>query len=286
MGITLWHDILMTAGLFLIVSFFADLIKGAVPTRTQLIWQLALGSILISFRPNGLPTLIAFSFLILIINWNKSSFKFAVISIAVSSTVTLVGSNIILGMSPINEYFAQEWMRNDIACFANTLKGDGFVENNIPRIGTTETWKSQAACTFLNSAEVCGKEKTAAQEFIPSAWLTLVRQEPAFVLETHLRRNAYLLPIPLFGIPETPFLHGTIEFKDQGIEWAFPTIAENARAPIRVWNTLRGVTGWAGLWTLMTLLLLVIYIKKKDSAPVGSNVYIPIRNTFCCVANT
>lgn len=142
LGIILWHDILMTAGFLLIVSFFTDLIKGTVPTRTQLIWQLALGSILISFRPNGLPTLIVFSFLILIINWNKSSLKFALSSIIVSAAVTLVESNIILGMSPIDEYFAQEWMRNDISCFANTLEGDRFVEVNIPEIGTTETWKS------------------------------------------------------------------------------------------------------------------------------------------------
>lgn len=78
------------------------------------------------------------------------------------------------------------------------------------------------------------------------------------MLKTHLYRNAYLLSIPLFGIQEMPFLHSTIEYKDQGIEWAFPTIAEKARAPISVWNALRGVTGWAGLWTLITLLLLVI----------------------------
>ena len=135
-------------------------------------------------------------------------------------------------MSPINEYFVQEWMRNDISCFANTLEGDGFVEDNIPGIGTTETWKSQAACTFLNEAEVNVEEKAAAQQFVPSAWFTLLKQEHAFVFETHLRRNAYLLPIPLFGIPKTPFLHSTIEFRAQGIEWAFPTIAEKARQTI------------------------------------------------------
>ncbi len=266
MGITLWHDIPMTAGLLLLTSFFTIFLKGERIGRLEIVSQLLFGAILISFRPNGLPTLLVFSTAILIFKFRKRLIKYLITGIATSAFVTLVGSQVILGLSPINDYFAQEWMRNDISCFANTTAGIGFVEKNIPNIGNTKSWKSQAACTFLNNASITNQNKIDAQEFVPSAWLKLVKKEPAFVLSTHLKRNAYLIPIPLFGIPTTPFLHSTIEFKDQGIEWAFPSLAEQARTLMRLWNALRGITGWAGLWALVTLLLL-LPTKKKELLP-------------------
>ena len=266
MGITLWHDIPMTAGLLLLASFFTIFVKGERIGRLEILSQLLFGSVLISFRPNGLPTLLVFSTAILIFNFRKSLIKYLVAGIATSGIVTLVGSQVILGLSPINDYFAQEWMRNDISCFADTVAGAGFVEKNIPNIGNTETWRSNAACTFLNKAAITNEDKVDAQEFVPSAWFKLLKQDPAFVLKTHLQRNAYLIPVPLFGIPTTPFLHSTIEYEFQDIEWAFPSVAEPARAPMRLWNALRGITGWAGMWTLITLLLL-IGTKKRELLP-------------------
>jgi len=266
MGITLWHDVPMTAGLLLLTSFFTLFLKGERISRLQILMQLLFGSVLISFRPNGLPTLLVFSFIILIFKFRKSLIKYLITGIATSAFVTLVGSQVILGLSPINDYYAQEWMRNDISCFADSTAGTGFVEKNIPNVGSTETWRSNAACTFLNRATITNEDKVDAQEFVPSAWFELLKQDPSFVVKTHLQRNAYLIPIPLFGIPAAPFLHSTIEFEDQGIEWAFPSLAESARTPMRLWNAIRGITGWAGMWTLVTLLLLV-FTKKRELLP-------------------
>ncbi len=266
MGITLWHDILMSAGLLLLTSFFTTLLKGVRIGRSEIATQLIFGAVLISFRPNGLPTFLVFSIFILIVNFRKDLAKYLVTGIVITALVTFLGSQVVLGLSPINSYYAQEWMRNDISCFANTTAGIGFVEKNIPNIGNTKSWKSQSACTFLNDASITNQNKIDAQEFVPSAWLQLVKNEPAFVLSTHLQRNAYLIPIPLFGIPTEPFLHSTIEFKDQGIEWAFPSLAEQARTTMRLWNSIRGVTGWAGLWILVTLLLM-LSTKKKELLP-------------------
>jgi hypothetical protein len=257
MGITLWHDILMTAGLLLVVSFMSKIQQGNPISRPEVFFELLLGAILVSFRPNGLPTLLVFSFLFLLFSHTKSSVKTLVSAIATTSVITFIGSNVILGLSPINDYYAQEWMRNDISCFANTPKGAGFVESNIPNIGNTQEWRSADACIFLNTAKVTVKQKIAAQEYIPSAWVELFKKDSAFVIKTHLQRNAYLYPIPIYGIPTVPFLHSTIEFKDSGIEWAFPKVAEAARAPMRVWNALRGITGWAGLWALITFGILM-----------------------------
>ena len=267
MGITLWHDILMTSGLLLVTSFMVTVYQRKKPTALDVTSKLILGSVLVSFRPNGLPVLLVFSILLFVSIRKRDIFKFLLLAISVSSLTTFIGSNLILGMAPINDYYAQEWLRNDISCFANTTEGAGFVEKNIPGVGDTETWKSQAACTFLNKASLSSTEIIESQEYVPSAWITLLWQEPFFILDTHLKRHAYLVPLPFNGLPKPPFLHSTIEFKGQGIEWAFPTVAENARASMRLWNLFRGFIAWAGLWSAMTLILLVGFKRRELFAP-------------------
>ena len=205
MGITLWHDVLMSAGILLVTSFFINLRKGAGSYKRLLILELFPGAVLSSFRPNGLPTIAFFAALyaFFIFLKHRSQFvqivKLLVTAFLLSAIITIIGSNLILGLSPINNYFAQEWMRNDISCYADTASGNGFVEENIPGIGTTESWRSSAACTFLNGADISSDEKVAAQKYVPSAWLTLLKENPYFILSTHLERNAYLIPIPIFG---------------------------------------------------------------------------------------
>jgi len=267
MGLTLWHDIQMTVGLLLVTAFMVKIRRAELVSKTDIATQLILGSLLISFRPNGLPTLLVFSVLLLLLTRKKVVFAYLLTAISTTVLVTVIGSNLILGMSPINDYYAQEWMRNDISCFANLPQGAEFVEENIPGVGNTETWSSESACTFLNQAKVTAKEKVLSQEFVPRAWITLLKQEPFFVLDTHLKRHAYLLPLPFNGLPKPPFLHSTIEFRDQGIEWAFPAVAEKARAPMRLWNLLGSFTAWAGLWSAITLILLVGFKRRELFVP-------------------
>ena len=205
MGITLWHDILMSAGILLVTSFFINVHKGAGSYKRLLILELFPGAVLSSFRPNGLPTIAVFAALYALVVFlkHRSQFvqtvKLLATAFLLSASITVIGSNLILGLSPINNYYAQEWMRNDISCYADSASGNGFVEENIPGIGTTESWRSSAACTFLNGADISSDEKVAAQKYVPSAWLTLLKENPYFILSTHLERNAYLIPIPIFG---------------------------------------------------------------------------------------
>ena len=268
MGLTLWHDILMTSGLLLVTSFMIKLHLGKKTSTLDLISKLILGSVLVSFRPNGLPVLIVFAIFFLILMQRRIIFRFLSIAISVTTSTTLIGSSVILGMSPINNYFAQEWMRNDISCFAQSPQGVGFVEKNIPGIGDTQTWKSEQACGFLSQATITYEDKVQAQEFVPRAWLSLLRQDPVFVLKTHLKRNAYLIPLPFYGLPTPPFLHSTIEFQNRGIEWAFPSIAEKARAPIRLWNLFHSFMAWAGFWVTIEVMLLLISKRRELLAPV------------------
>ena len=269
MGITLWHDVLMSAGILLVSTFFINIHKKVGSHKRLLILELFPGAVLSSFRPNGLPTIAVFAAIYTVFVFLKHRSKFVqtvkllATALLLSASITVIGSNLLLGLSPINIYYAQEWMRNDISCYADSIAGTGFVEETIPGIGSTNSWRSSAACTFLNTATVLGDEKVAAQRYIPSAWLTLLKEDPLFIVSTHAERNAYLIPVPIFGIPTEPFLHSTIEFKDQGIAWAFPTIAEKARIPMRAWNAARGLTGWAGLWGLVLIGLAVVGRKRN-----------------------
>jgi hypothetical protein len=278
MGITLWHDILMSAGIILVTTFFINISKGTGSSRKFLIFDLIPGAVLSSFRPNGLPTIVVFAAIyavFILLKHRKylvQTVKFLAIAFLLSAFVTVICSNLILGLSPVNDYYAQEWVRNDISCYADSTAGKGFVEEYIPGIGSTESWRSSSACTFLNGATISGDEKVAAQKYVPSAWLTLLKQDFIFILSTHAERNAYLIPIPFFGIPTTPFLHSTIEFKDQGIAWALPSIAEKARIPMRAWNAARGLTGWAGLWGLVLVSLMVVGRKRNLVPPAVMSV--------------
>jgi 4-amino-4-deoxy-L-arabinose transferase-like glycosyltransferase len=260
MGITLWHDIPMTAGLLILMAIYTEVLQKNSLTKLDLYLNLALGSILITFRPNGLPTLIVFGVLFFLIYRNRNLLRLWILSTVTALLTILITSYAIVGLSPIDSFYAQEWMRNDISCFANTAKGKGFVEANIPSIGTTETWRSNRACTFLNDAKITKDQKVAAQRYVPGAWTKLFFSEPGFVFSTHVQRNAYLIPIPIYGIPKPPFLHSTIEFQDRGIAWSFPALAENARIVMRLWNALSGLWAWAGIW--MFVLSFMAYSRK------------------------
>jgi hypothetical protein len=275
MGITLWHDILMTAGIILLTSFFIGIHKDFGNTKKLLILEMLPGAILSSFRPNGLPTIVVFAFVygVFVLTKHRTHFfrvvKMLISVILITTSITIVNSSLILGLSPINKYFAQEWMRNDISCFADSDSGKGFVERNIPGIGSTNSWRSSNACSFLNKAKVSEEDKVAAEKYISSAWFTLFTQNPSFVIGVHAKRNAYLLPLPIFGVPTTPFLHSTIEVKSEEIVWAFPSIAEKARFFMRAWNAGRGFIAWAGLWALI-MVGLSVFAGRKNLAPLIS----------------
>jgi len=274
MGITLWHDILMSAGILLITSFFINIKRDFGQLKKLMLFELVPGGILASFRPNGLPTILVFAILygVFIFFKDRPRFKQTIKMLAkvilVTTLVTIFSANVILGLSPINGSFAKQWMQFDISCYASTPSGGGFVENNIPGIGTTDTWKSVEACNFISGARIAAEEVVLAEGFITPAWIQILIADPLFIVKTHLKRHAYLLPIPIFGIPEAPFLHSNIEFKDQGIEWKFPEVANMARNLMRAWNGARGLTGWAGFWLLLIIALTKLGNRERLIPPI------------------
>ena len=72
MGITLWHDIPLTSGFLLITAFFIKFFQNPEDIDGSL-WRLLVpGALLISFKPNGLPTLIVFTLIVLFFQSIKS----------------------------------------------------------------------------------------------------------------------------------------------------------------------------------------------------------------------
>ena len=262
MGITLWHDIPFTAGLILVSAFFVSQFKPKYDFRNPFWFLLFPGSLLLTFRPNGLPTLIVFAIIYYSINRNRKVLRNLIYAITVASVVTIGFSYLFIKQPPINSLFAQEYMRADISCYASLKKGNGFVEAKLPGISNTEGWSSPEACAFISRSKLTIEEKIEAVNLVPRVWFQLILTDPIFILETHSKRHAYLLPIPLYGIPVEPFIHSTIEFKDRGIEWAFPQIAEKVRILPRAWNALRGFFGWAGMW-----LVVIIYLSRRYTKP-------------------
>jgi 4-amino-4-deoxy-L-arabinose transferase-like glycosyltransferase len=61
MGITLWHDIPFTAGLILVSAYFSSQFNIKCELTNRFWILLFPGSVLLTFRPNGIPTLIIFA---------------------------------------------------------------------------------------------------------------------------------------------------------------------------------------------------------------------------------
>lgn len=267
MGITLWHDIPFTAGLILVTAFFAAQMNTKCELTNRFWIFLFPGSVLLTFRPNGLPTLIIFAVILFLLNRSRKILLELISAITVASVISIGFSYLFFQQPPFNSLFAQEFMREDISCYASLEKGKGFVEEYLPGISNSAGWSSPDACTFISRSNLTLDEKVQAVGLLPRVWIQLILNDPKFVLETHLKRHAYLVPIPLYGIPVEPFIHSNIEFTDRGISWAFPEIAEKARVLPRLWNAARGFFGWAGMW-FMVLICLALRRTKPELVPL------------------
>jgi hypothetical protein len=266
MGITLWHDILMTAGLLLLAAFFTLFRQGENFAKSDFYSLLVPGAVLLSFRPNGLPTFIVFAVLTLIFVRRKTLIRPLALVLAITAGTTIFNSLVVVGEDPINTHYAQEWMRNDISCYAASPAGAGWVEKNMPGVGTTQSWASPDACIFLNRYGLAPEDRQESYAVVPAAWRKLALSDPAFVLKTHFDRNYYVVPLPINGLPSIPFLHSTIERADAGIAWAMPSVAEKARVIMRVGNALRPILAYAGMWLLLVLGA-AIFLKRKEWLP-------------------
>jgi len=257
MGITLWHDIPMTAGFLLFLGALRKLESGIKWDYLTLVS----GGILASFRYNGLPTLIVFIVLVIALSKNRRNLV-GVLAIL----VTLSGLSVALNTAYKSDLNVQsdgfiDWMRYDISCYASNTNSDSFFESNFDGELNRNDWSSKSACTWFNDSTAFGVRTKSVNKAIPRAWLNLATTKPLFVLKTHLDRHKYLVPVPYSGLPNMPFIHTTIEFPNKDLNFTYPNVSEVLRIYPRIWNYFNFVFGYAGLW--LSVLFFVAW-RKKD----------------------
>lgn len=264
MGITLWHDIPMTAGLLLTLSVVIKATMFKDRLEKSELAHLIFGSVLASYRPNGLATIFIFFFFIFLINRSHQVLKFGSLAVLVSLTFSILTTWVAGQGSLVNSVYAQEWMRSDIACNWATKPGtiSKVTQLKMQQIAPLSQWSNPSGCTFLNSLGFSSDQVERSTKTVPGIWMQVFSSDPLGVLQTHATRNAYLIPIPTSRAMHPPFIHSIIEFPDQGISFAQPKIVEIFRPYVRIWNGIRPITAFAGLW-LAVLMAMAVFVKRS-----------------------
>ncbi len=260
MGVTLWHDIPMTSGFFLVAAFMIRAYKNQAVTKSDIGWLLFPGMFLSTFRLNGIPTIAVLVLFYMFMKVPNVAKKFLVVGLVFSALVTLLAGTAINEVKSRNGDMAVGWMQYDLSCYASKPAGVGFIEKAMPGVGNTDSWKSGSACVWFSDAKLTQADVNASKSHLMSTWLRLLKHDPLFVLTTHMKRHEYLVPLPVYGLPRPPFIHSTVEFADQGIAWAFPQVANKARLYIRAWNAGSPLFAYSGLWLLF---LFVAWTRTK-----------------------
>ena len=250
MGVTLWHDIPMTSGLLLVTTYVIRSNKLNAYTLNEAIKFLFPGMVLITFRGNGLPTILMLFVFILLFNFRRQGKRILATGVLLSIFVILLSNSFLPDTKSKDYELATGWIVLDISCYASTPAGQGFIERELPGISTTAKWSSASACNWFSDAELTNTDVAQARAHLASALFKLIREDPKFLVLTHLKRHEYLVPLPIFGLVKPPFIHSTIEFPDMGVAWAFPTLAEKARVFVRIWNFGSFIFAYAGFWLL------------------------------------
>ena len=260
-GNTLWHDVPFTAGMLLLSGALVGSLKLGGLKSKNLNYHLIASGILITFRTNGIPTLVLLFFITTLIHRFRNFLIRSILLVLTSSVVLTLSLALLLQQSPISNVASQEWMRADISCYSATEAGIFFINEQLKPLNQSTKWRSKLSCSGISQVKLTPDEYSQSTSIVPRAWLSLLIHEPWFILETHLERNSYLLPLPIFGVKRIPFLHSTIEIEHARIYWRFPDLANFMRFPIRLVNLLSFILGWPGIWIAI---MLGIYFRHKS----------------------
>lgn len=272
-GITLWHDVLMTSGLLLLAGVASSSHWFRATLGTQNLGHLLLASVLVCFRPNGPPTLALFFCLTFLLERRREVAVHGLVAMATALAVW-GGATIVTGnRSLVMPVFAQEWMRNDLSCLLSRdpslVPEAGY---KFAAIGGVAAWTESSGCWGLNPLRLRSSDLHRSLELIPRIWLNTALASPAAIIRVHTDRNAYLIPVPRLHALSTPFIHSTIEFPDRGIRWVNPKWSELARTYVRLWNAGRGILAFAGVW--LAVLVVLMWTQSLHGVIFGPTVLV------------
>lgn len=270
MGITLWHDIPMTAGLLITLSVVIHTSTFKSRLNKSEYAHLFGGALLTSYRPNGLPTLFVFFVFLLLVVRSRNVMKYGSMAVLAALLFSVITTLMVGQRSLVSPVYAQEWMRSDIACSwaTNPTKISKDAQREMERVAPLTQWDNAAGCTFLNKLGFSSNQVEQSTHLVPGIWFRIFAADPVGTVMIHGSRNAYLLPIPTTRGMNPPFIHSIIEFPDQGISYAAPKVVAIFRPYVRAWNGLRPIMAFAGLW-LAVLMGLAIFSKqsRKSTLP-------------------
>jgi hypothetical protein len=259
MGITLWHDIPMASGFLLAAAGFQKLKTN----DSHAYKYLAVGILFSSFRYNGLPTLLVTLIILFSFRQNRNVVIATTCILLVIGGVTSVLNSRFNSPIPTQSDGFINWMRYDLSCYAAKSNDKNFFQKEFGSSSSLQDWSSKDACIWFNTSQVFQNRSAVVDAQIPSAWIELLKVQPKFILTTHLHRNAYLNPLPVYGLPSAPFIHTTIEETDVGIKFLNTNLTERLRVYPRVWNYFNFIFGYSGLWLLF--IFLMAFWKKSSS---------------------
>lgn len=267
-GITLWHDIPMTAGFFLVSAFLIRARKNGQINLNEIVLLLIPGMFLSTFRGNGLPTVLVLLVIFVIIEKRVKRKRLILWGLIFSIAVITVSGSQMKAEGLSDAEIATSWIIYDVSCYASTEKGQGFVERNISGVGNTDSWGSASACTWFSDAKLSSQDIGQAREQLPKLLISLAREDLGFLVSTHLQRHKYLFPLPIYGLPRPPFIHSSIELVNDEVNWKFQQVAERARSYVRVWNFFNFFFAYSGLWFLVIVIAALVK-RSRDLLYVG-----------------
>lgn len=263
-GITLWHDIPMVSGFLLFLAALKH-INNNKPFGFILIF---FASLISSFRFNGLPSLIVLIILLLVFSKSRKSLLVVFITLLIITGISgAINSKYKSQVNVQTDGFI-DWMRYDLSCYAAQSTDFDFFKKHFDGQMTLNEWRSKSACIWFNDSNAFGNRKDYVNKNIPTAWFALAKKHPGFIIDTHLKRHKYLVPIPFAGLPNMPFIHTTIEFQNSNIKFTNASISEKLRAYPRIWNYFNFFFGYAGFWLIVVSL--IGWIKKDAHVLIGS----------------
>ncbi len=247
LGLTLWHDVLMTSGLLLFVSAMkrsceVNLIRNSI---------YAAAFVLVNTRLNGFWTLL-FSLITLFCLKQINLRNFIKLSIfLVFITAPFAYLNSIKSISENAQVSGiTHWMKYDIACYLSATEEsrDDIRSKVLDYELVPATLTSSNACRWFMEPRVLSSWSLVPTEKIVKIWVELLQRDSTSIFEIHANRSEYLVFNPLRIPAKPPFLHTTIEYENPWVQELNPRIYELARNYPRAWNALRPITAYAGLW--------------------------------------
>lgn len=258
-SLTLWHDVPMTSGLFLLSGLLMRPFTPSFGSLTALGIALALANT----RHNGPWTVLVTAVVLFL--FRKISFRFSAILVVVTLVVSIplgILNSRLTTWDNVQVSGITHWMKYDISCYLarNPINSQVSTSNLYMNLPTSER-----SCVWFMESENLERWRKFSQQEIGKYWLNFFWRSPVEIYRIHEDRASYLVP-KIWQLPsKPPFLHTNIEYENLWVQPWNEEVYELFRIPARLWNFAGPLTAYAGLWWF---LILVAWLRNGSFFPI------------------